>query len=583
MKLPLSVFLSVFVLYLVGAAEPYIGYLYPAGAEAGKSIQLLVGGQNLGGIRSGIVSGDGVTVRKVTAVPGFPTPDGTQRKYLKQWIRNIEANSPEKPPLPARTDAWRKNIWWEKLDRLDRMSLNLVIRDLYIKRNALQATPSIKQLLIVELEVSPNAQPGIRELRLWGRQGISAPKLFFVDTAPHIREPEFVPPEKPQPETPLVTAFPTILDGQIMPGETDRFRLKLEADKPYTMTLTGRKFQPFIGDAVPGHFQPVLRLLNPVGKEVAFADDDYFNPDPVLRFQASESGEYMLEVRDNLYRGREDFVYRVQIIPEWRPYQFGQEPFPALPRVKTGETINITKPQVISGTLNPRETANFTFSGRKGQKLVCEVAARRCGSPLDGVIRLIGPNGNWIAEADDSPSELNIGECLQQFDPYLALTLPADGTYTLKLWDRLEAGGKDYRYWLRLGPLCPDFQIYTSRSVLNIRPGETGKLKLYVVRSDGFDEKITLTAAGASMLKAEEIPPGTEELTVMLKNPFRKAEPPQTIQLYAEAVVNGLPVRKQVTACDEFIQAFAYTHLLPAKELLLGSPRSAPKRKMEKR
>ena len=85
------------------------------------------------------------------------------------------------------------------------------------------------------------------------------------------------------------------------------------------------------------------------------------------------------------------------------------------------------------------------------------------------------------------------------------------------------------------------------------------------------------------MLKAEEIPPGTEELTVMLKNPFRKAEPPQTIQLYTDAVVNGLPVRKQVTACDEFIQAFAYTHLLPAKVLLLGSPRSAPKRKMENR
>lgn len=109
MKRAAAVILTGLVLLCTaGAADPYIGYLYPAGAETGRSIRLLAGGQNLSGVHSGIVSGGGVTVRKVTVVPGFPPPDREQRKYLLQWIKNIETGKPERPPLPEKTDSWRK-------------------------------------------------------------------------------------------------------------------------------------------------------------------------------------------------------------------------------------------------------------------------------------------------------------------------------------------------------------------------------------------------------------------------------------------------------------------------------------------
>jgi hypothetical protein len=55
----------------------------------------------------------------------------------------------------------------------------------------------------------------------------------------------------------------------------------------------------------------VLVLLGPDGKAAAFAGDEYFNPDRVLRFALRMSGEYYVEVRVNLYRGRADFVYRI--------------------------------------------------------------------------------------------------------------------------------------------------------------------------------------------------------------------------------------------------------------------------------
>ena len=338
----------------LAAADPYIGYLYPAGAQTGTTVRVLVGGQNLQGIRDGIVPGGGVSIRSITAVPSFPAPDATQRKYLLEWLARIETGNRIAPERPEKTDSWRKNLWWEKLDQLDLLERTIVTRNLCVRRNALQATPSLRQMAIVEISVAADAEPGAREFRLWGRNGISAPKLFYVDRAPHTPEPLYVRPGRPKPPTPLVTRFPAVLDGQIMPGETDRFRLRLEAEKFYTMTLVGRKLQPFIGDAVPGHFQPVLRLLRPDGSEAAFADDEGFNPDPVLRFRPDADGDYLLEVRDNLYRGREDFVYRVTVEPREIPYRFGEEPFPELPRLEADrvaeQILDIGKPQLIAGT-----------------------------------------------------------------------------------------------------------------------------------------------------------------------------------------------------------------------------------------
>ena len=46
---------------------------------------------------------------------------------------------------------------------------------------------------------------------------------------------------------------------------------------------------------------------------MAYADDFRFHPDPVLFYEVPEDGEYVVEIHDSIYRGREDFVYRITI------------------------------------------------------------------------------------------------------------------------------------------------------------------------------------------------------------------------------------------------------------------------------
>ena len=68
-----------------------------------------------------------------------------------------------------------------------------------------------------------------------------------------------------------------------------------------------------MADAVPGWFQPVMAVYDARGKELAYDDDYRFKPDPVIFFEVPKDGEYVFTITDAIYRGREDFVYRVTV------------------------------------------------------------------------------------------------------------------------------------------------------------------------------------------------------------------------------------------------------------------------------
>lgn len=562
------------------AADPYLGYVYPCGAQAGSAARLLIGGQNLQGVNDGLVTGDDVSVTKVTVVPNFPRADSRQRKYLLEWIKGIREGSPKQPPMPASTEGWRENAWWQKLDELDDMELRLVVKDLHTVPNALQASPSLRQLVIVDLKVGTKAATGERELRLFGRGGISAPKLFFVDAAPHVSEPDYRAPDDVPAATPRVAKIPSVLNGQILPGESDRFTVALQSGRDYSFVLSGRRLLPFIGDAVPGHFQAIMRLLDGAGREVAFADDEYFDPDPVLRFRCPAGGDYTLEVRDNLYRGREDFVYRIEVIPGQRPYLLAEQPWPKLPVLTEeqvrGQILEAATAQVVSAVIGQAgEGDRIRFMGQQGAVVVLDLAARRCASPLDAVMSISAPDGTTLAQVDDSAPPLNVGACLQQVDPYLLATLPADGVYEVRIRDTTGAGGSDYQYWLRLGPPQPAFRVYCTTSSLG--QAQYGALTFVAERLDGFQGPITLSSSELIFTKGNIIPADQDKVKLQLRCPaFHRYSRPWPASITAEASCAGQTLQAEVIPCEECTQAFAYSHLLPVKSLYVNATQRNP-------
>jgi hypothetical protein len=94
---------------------------------------------------------------------------------------------------------------------------------------------------------------------------------------------------------------------------------------------------------------------------------------------------------------------------------------------------------VINGEINAAADVDcFSLDGKKGQRLFLDVEAERIDSRLDATIRILTPTGTELAESRD----------VYGLDPFLDVTLPADGRYVIKVHDATYAGSADHVYRL---------------------------------------------------------------------------------------------------------------------------------------
>ncbi|MBI3963027.1 MAG: VWA domain-containing protein, partial [Deinococcus sp.] len=92
---------------------------------------------------------------------------------------------------------------------------------------------------------------------------------------------------------------------------------------------------------------------------------------------------------------------------------------------------------------NRRDRSQFTFSANAGTVISAQVFARRLGSPLDPVLRLLAPDGTQLA-TNDNFSGLSS-------DSRLDVQLSQDGFYTLEVGSSGDRGsGPDHTYQLTL-------------------------------------------------------------------------------------------------------------------------------------
>ena len=554
------------VLSLAGTLQAaYVGYLYPAGGKAGEEVEILVGGQGLGGAKQVIVTGEGVKTLHCEVVRNTPHPSGSQRRYLNTWVRRIVNGDRSFLRLPTGENStvdWRYHPWYSKLNETTPLQFELVTNFLYVPRNSLQMSPSIGQNVIVKVKIDRKARPGRRELRLTNGNWVSNPVPFYINQVPEFKEPRYQPPFV-KVETGSF-AYPCVLNGQIMPGETDKFYFDGKKGDVLYFDLKGRSLLPFVGDGVPGHFQAVLEIRDAENKQLAFADDRYFHPDPVLKFKVPADGKYTLLVRDALHRGRNDFVYRIEIDKNPRPYPIFAPPRFAVTPIKLAKNAKqiLTTPAVIHGVIDkPGEKHTYCFKAKAGEKIVVDSWARRLNSPIDGLLEIYDPDNKRILVCDDVKRQ-KIGNIMQHTDPTLIFTAAKSGIYKAVFCDNAGAGGKDYQYYLRIDNPRPDFRIYGYPAALEA--AGRGTLGIIVERLDGFNGPVTLkmhSKEGFRLCGETTVPAGVSEATFTVDSSSVRNGKLTTAVIHGSA--DG--ITRRVIPGTLAMQAFAYNHLIPCE------------------
>ncbi len=632
MKLRLSCLAIAFAASLTGAwaQAPLIGYVYPAGGRQGTTFLVEAGGQGLRGTDDVCITGAGVRAEVVEYVPALGNMElrATQtflRDLVKrQWVSRVmdaaATQTSDKYDFPDHR--WLRDLDGKSPGELQRLWMRLF--DPKKQPNA-----QIAEGVVFEVTIDPDAPPGDRELRLATPTGLSSPMRFQVGTLPEAREENAA--GYDDATTPALD-LPVLLNGQIMPGDVDRFRFRAQAGQQLVVRVQARRLLPYLADAVPGWFQATVALFDPIGREVAFNDDFRFDPDPVLGYEVPADGIYALQVRDAIYRGREDFVYRIavgelpfitQIFPlgarEGTPataaisgwnlpadtLQLDTSPggdairlatvganvlasearyaVDALPETAEAEAGDgpqaVTPPIIVNGRIErPGDVDEFSFEGRAGQEIVAEVRARRLGSPLDSALRLVGPDGAEVAANDDHKDE-TMGLMTHHADAYLRVELPQDGTYRLALSDTQVAGGDAHAYRLRIGPAQPDFVLRVTPASLSVSGGRSAKVKIYAMRRDGFAGEIDVALAEAPegfTLTPVRVAADADSAETTLTAP--KGAPRQIVpvRLEGRAQIGGVEVTRPVVPAEDMMQAFLWWQVVPQQELLVAVTGTRP-------
>jgi hypothetical protein len=632
--------------------RPYIGFVYPAGGQQGTTFRAKLGGQGLDDVNQVIITGAGVTGKIVeyNRVLGAQeiTLVNEQLRALKRATSNAAStkSSAEPAMMMAEMQVMSSsappgtNASGTTLSAGDNARLIARLEKRVGETVNRPASVALASIVYVEVTIAPDAEPGQRELRLATLRGVSNPLVFHVGQLPEVSRKAMVTAplqvlgkeeqalrKRPAGEVEERVTIPCTVNGQVASGERNRYRFAARKGQNLVITTQARQLIPFIADAVPGWFQPVLALHDSKGKEVAYDDDFRFKPDPTILWQVPEDGEYALEVYDAIYRGREDFVYRITIgevpfvtsrfplgsqvgaraaikIKGWN-LAASEVPPPAgnsepgicrLTTIKDGyvsnpmpfaldtlpETVDkepnnaiakaqkVTLPVVVNGRIEqPGDWDVFQFTARSNDTMVAEVDARRLDSPLDSVLKLTDATGKLVGFNDDR-EDLAAGINTHHADAYLMVTLPADGTYYVHLGDTARNGGEEYGYRLSLSAPQPDFALRVVPSSASMRSKGTATLNVHVIRKDGFTGPIKLTL--------KDPPPGFSANPVFLvgtqtvarlnlKTDLVATKEPVTISIVGSAKIQDKDVSREAVPAEDRMQAFLWRHLVPASDL----------------
>ncbi|MEY2407441.1 MAG: hypothetical protein QOF48_111 [Verrucomicrobiota bacterium] len=233
--------------------------------------------------------------------------------------------------------------------------------------------------------IASNVPPGIYDARFVGRFGVSNPRAFVVGTLP-----ESLPASTNlSPATSLELPLDATFNCRIPPNAAAWFK--------FTARKNRRLFVECLSEGIDSRMNAMLVLTDTHGREL-----ERSRTSGLIDFTPREDGEYRLRVADFLYRGGDDYFYRITLSSG--PRLDFILPSAGVPGTTTNFTIygrNLPGGQPVSGQSldgKPFEQLTVTIEvprGSRATRLDTGLPLEPSAAGIDGFeYRLATPRGN---------------------------------------------------------------------------------------------------------------------------------------------------------------------------------------------
>jgi len=155
----------------------------------------------------------------------------------------------------------------------------------------------------VTLKIADDCRLGEHQMRLRTATGISELRTFWVDALTNLAEVE------PNSDIAKAQKIPlnATINGSIPSEDIDYFVVTAEKGQPLTAEIEGMR----LGRGV---FDPYIAILDKNGKVLGASEDSALGfQDGIVSILAPESGDYIVQVRETSFGGRDDYFYRLHV------------------------------------------------------------------------------------------------------------------------------------------------------------------------------------------------------------------------------------------------------------------------------
>ena len=437
----------------------------------------------------------------------------------------------------------------------------------------------------LNLVVEPDAQPGVRWLRVYDQFGASSLRSVIVGSLPELVEQE---PNDAPLESQNLARSSTVNGRLEKKGDVDSYVVQLQEGQTLVADMLAHRTLASPMDAV-------LQLCTSAGL-VLKQNDDECGLDPRLVFTAPHDGTYLVRTfafpakpnANIAFSGADSYVYRLTITTDGfvdhalpmalSPLQTTSVQLFGWNLTNSAKTTNFTAsanhsdslaeinemvcfpeiantlpfsscegnniiadpssdascpqsvdvPVTITGRIeNLRDRDSFRFRGKEGQTLAFRVESRSLSYLLDPVLQLTDAKGKVLKDVDDTGGRR---------DAAFEFEVPSDDEYQLTIFDLHGHGGFRYVYRITIEVAEPDFELMLNSSSYQSTPDEPLQIPITVKRKHGFSAEIEISA--------KQLPLGVE---AQIAKSLPNDDPKKPVQLTLKATRGGVSGELRIT------------------------------------